>query len=163
MKQITFAYTVLTDNDNIPGKLDIQLGKIAKLRNPDARKMHLVLIEFGNEWYYSSFPSDCTFRLHRISVRGQPRQTIPCHSTSSTSTATASFCLRDPTMMPSTGETSEKSRPTASTMWSFSTRMSLVGSKPIQPISTPHHSETHAWVASAPCRRGLPGGGMVRR
>ena len=38
------------------------------------------------------------------------------HSTSSTSTATLSFCLRDPTMMPSTGETSEKSRPTASTM-----------------------------------------------
>src|ERR1700676_599251 len=44
------------------------------------------------------------------------RIVIPCHSTSSTSTATASFCLRDPTMMPSTGETSEKSRPTASTM-----------------------------------------------
>ena len=39
-----------------------------------------------------------------------------CHSTSSTSTATPSFCLRDPTMMPSTGETSEKSRPTARTM-----------------------------------------------
>ena len=38
------------------------------------------------------------------------------HSTSSTSTDTPSFCLRDPTMMPSTGETSEKSRPTASTM-----------------------------------------------
>src|SRR5882672_310314 len=38
------------------------------------------------------------------------------HSTGSTSTATASFCLRDPTMMPSTGETSEKSRPTASMM-----------------------------------------------
>ena len=38
------------------------------------------------------------------------------HSTSSTSTATASFCLRDPTMMPSTGETSEKSRPTARMM-----------------------------------------------
>src|SRR6267143_4939673 len=32
------------------------------------------------------------------------RMVIPCHSTSSTSTATASFCLRDPTMMPSTGE-----------------------------------------------------------
>src|SRR3984885_6726297 len=85
------------------------------------------------------------------------------HSTSSTSTATASFCLRDPTMMPSTGETSEKSPPPASTMWSFSTRMSLVGSKPTQPISAPHHTETHAWVASAPCSRGLPGGGMVRR
>src|ERR1700738_4266077 len=79
------------------------------------------------------------------------------HSTSSTSTATASFCLRDPTMMPSTGETSEKSRPTASTMWSFSTRMSLVGSKPTQPSPSPHHSETQAWVASAPCRRGLTG------
>ncbi len=38
------------------------------------------------------------------------------HSTSSTSTATVSFCLREPTMMPSTGDTSEKSRPTASTM-----------------------------------------------
>src|ERR1700736_6660387 len=79
------------------------------------------------------------------------------HSTSSTSTATVSFCLRDPTMMPSTGETSEKSRPTASTIWSFSTRMSLVGSKPTQPSPSPHHSETQAWVASAPCRRGLPG------
>ena len=44
------------------------------------------------------------------------RIAIPCHSTSSTSTATASFCRRDPTMMPSTGDTSEKSRPTASTM-----------------------------------------------
>src|SRR3984957_2047425 len=85
------------------------------------------------------------------------------HSTSSTSTDTPSFCLRDPTMMPSTGETSEKSRPTASTMGSFSTKRSLVGSTPIQPISSPHHSETQAWVASAPCRRGLPGGGMVRR
>src|SRR3954447_26539967 len=30
------------------------------------------------------------------------------HSTSSTSTATPSFCLRDPTITPSTGETSEK-------------------------------------------------------
>src|SRR5450432_511914 len=44
------------------------------------------------------------------------RVVIPCHSTSSTSTATASFCRRDPTMMPSTGETSEKSRPTARMM-----------------------------------------------
>src|SRR5258707_15816182 len=35
------------------------------------------------------------------------------HSTSSTSTATPSFCLRDPTRMPSTGETSEKPPPTA--------------------------------------------------
>ena len=38
------------------------------------------------------------------------------HSTSSTSTATESFCLREPTMTPSTGETSEKSRPTARMM-----------------------------------------------
>src|SRR3954470_14288984 len=38
------------------------------------------------------------------------------HSTSSTSTATSSFCFGEPTMMPSTGETSEKSRPTASTI-----------------------------------------------
>src|ERR1700710_1287695 len=59
------------------------------------------------------------------------------HSTSRTSTATPSFCLRDPTITPSTGETSEKSRPTASTMWSFSTRTSLVDSKPTQPISSP--------------------------
>src|ERR1700722_9819619 len=44
------------------------------------------------------------------------RVTALRHSTSSTSTATPSFCLRDPTMMPSTGETSEKSRPTASMM-----------------------------------------------
>ncbi len=36
----------------------------------------------------------------------------PPHPTSITSTATLSFCLGDPTMMPSTGETSEKSRPT---------------------------------------------------
>ena len=38
------------------------------------------------------------------------------HSTSSTSTATPSFCFGEPTMMPSTGDTSEKSRPTASMM-----------------------------------------------
>ena len=64
------------------------------------------------------------------------------HSTSSTSTATPSFCLREPTMMPSTGETSEKSRPTARMMWSFSTRRSLVGSKPIQPMlgAAPHRN-----------------------
>jgi hypothetical protein len=36
--------------------------------------------------------------------------------TGTTSTATASFCFREPTMMPSTGETSEKSRPTARMM-----------------------------------------------
>ena len=35
-----------------------------------------------------------------------------------------------------------------------------MGSKPIQPSSGPHQSETHAWVASAPCSRGFPGGGM---
>jgi len=40
----------------------------------------------------------------------------PPYSTCSTSTATLSFCLGEPTMMPSTGETSEKSRPIASTM-----------------------------------------------
>ena len=34
----------------------------------------------------------------------------------STSTATPSFCLREPAMMPSTGETSEKSRPIARIM-----------------------------------------------
>ena len=38
------------------------------------------------------------------------------YSTASTSTATPSFCLGDPTMMPSTGETSEKSRPTPKIM-----------------------------------------------
>jgi len=38
------------------------------------------------------------------------------YSTSNTSTATLSFCLRDPTIMPSTGDTSEKSRPTARTI-----------------------------------------------
>ena len=38
------------------------------------------------------------------------------YSTGITSTSTRSFCLREPTMMPSTGETSEKSRPVASTM-----------------------------------------------
>src|ERR1043165_1423464 len=73
-----------------------------------------------------------------------------------TSTATPSFCLREPTMTPSTGETSEKSRPTASTIWSFSTTRSLVGSKPTQPVSSPHHTDAQAWVASAPCSRGLP-------
>jgi hypothetical protein len=40
----------------------------------------------------------------------------PPYSTSTTSTATPSFCLGDPTMMPSTGETSEKSRPMPSMM-----------------------------------------------
>jgi hypothetical protein len=34
------------------------------------------------------------------------------YSTMITSTATLSFCFGDPTMMPSIGETSEKSRPT---------------------------------------------------
>jgi hypothetical protein len=38
------------------------------------------------------------------------------YSTGTTSTATPSFCLREPTMMPSTGETSEKSRPMARMM-----------------------------------------------
>jgi len=33
------------------------------------------------------------------------------HSTSTTSTATLSFCFGEPTMTPSIGETSEKSRP----------------------------------------------------
>src|SRR5438067_1920561 len=42
-------------------------------------------------------------------------------------------------MMPSTGETSEKSRPTASTIWSPATIRSLVGSKSTQPSSSPHH------------------------
>ena len=40
----------------------------------------------------------------------------PPYSTGITSTSTRSFCLREPTMMPSIGETSEKSRPVASTM-----------------------------------------------
>ena len=41
---------------------------------------------------------------------------VPDYSTGITSTATPSFCLREPTMMPSTGETSEKSRPIARMM-----------------------------------------------
>ena len=57
-------------------------------------------------------------------------------------------------MMPSTGETSEKSRPTARTMWSFSTRRSLVGSKPTQPISlaAPHRDPGMGGVGALQAR-----------
>src|SRR3954453_4509073 len=91
---------------------------------------------------------------HDLFGKPVPLFRIVLYSTGTTSTATPSFCLREPTMMPSTGETSEKSRPTARMMWSFWIRRSLVGSKPTHPISLPHHTDTQAWVASAPCRRG---------
>ena len=52
-------------------------------------------------------------RIQIASERSTPR---PAHSTGITSTSTLSFCLREPTMMPSTGETSEKSRPVARMM-----------------------------------------------
>ena len=42
-------------------------------------------------------------------TRSEGRSTT--HSTSTTSTATLSFCFGEPTMTPSIGETSEKSRP----------------------------------------------------
>ena len=54
------------------------------------------------------------------------------------------------------------SKPASDRATSLATIRSLVGAKPTQPSSPPHHTDTQAWVASAPCSRGLPGGGMVR-
>ena len=54
--------------------------------------------------------------VRRDDSGGWRNSALAPHSTGITSTSTRSFCLREPTMMPSTGETSEKSRPVASTM-----------------------------------------------
>ncbi len=83
-------------------------------------------------------------------------QTRLLYSTSSTSTATPSFCLRraddDAVDRRDVGKIAADARGRCR---SFSTRRSLVGSNPIQPSSAPHHTDTQAWVASAPLQARL--------
>ena len=67
-----------------------------------------------------------------------------------------------PPGQPRKGETSLKSRPQARVRCSVPGTTSLVGSKSVQPASG-HHTEIQACEASAPIRRGWPGGGCVSR
>src|ERR1700679_1145478 len=101
----------------------MQVGKIASPASGNADLLARVSRLLKQQHRASAFAGDAGAHQARSSrpkyndvIAIQGRIAILRHSTSSTSTATASFCLRDPTMMPSTGETSEKSRPTASTI-----------------------------------------------
>src|SRR5258706_5064957 len=103
--------------------LGVQIGKIARPAAGNPYLLARVTCLLKQQHRASALTGNA--RAHQARGSGpenddvitvQVRIVIQRHSTSSTSTATTSFCLRDPTMMPSTGETSEKSRPTASSM-----------------------------------------------
>ena len=68
--------------------------------------------------------------------------------------------MRPPTTTPRSGLTSLKSRPKATVMWRSPGSRLFVGSASIQPWPG-HQTENHAWEASAPTSRALPGGGRV--
>src|SRR5688572_29642992 len=96
----------------------------------------------------------------RVAVAGAVKN-IPFH-TAATSTETFTTCLPPPVRMPATGLTSPKSRPYATVMCSAAGWRLFVGSKSTQPAPG-QNTLNHAWLASAPTRRGLPSGGRVRK
>src|SRR4029450_936914 len=91
-----------------------------------------------------------------------PMFQLSLSASASTVTLTARTCSPPPLMTPRNGVTSEKSRPHPRVICSREGSTLLVGSRSIQPLPGTN-SAAHAWEASAPRGRCLPGAGRLTR